>query len=181
MKELLGALALFSSLQQANPDFLQKENLGLSIQKPPKNDEWEFREKGQFEASLVVVGHRVDTLTVEIFVQEPATGYYDPKAEVDKQWESMSLKLKDAKKKNDHKKATKLPGNAASGVNAYWLDVSWKESDGKTVEMKNWHFVAKENRCYYSVKVVGEEKLYDKHKKFVDYIVSSLKTFRIKK
>lgn len=191
MKAICAAIFLFGAAQQAkNPDVIVKEDLGIQIQKPPKNEEWEFKDQGQLQGSQVVVAHKVDTLTVEIFVQEPegstgglSVGVWDPRAAAVSQWESISKSpsFKDAKIKSDPSKGTKLPGGAASGVGAYHLDMTMKTKEEKTLEWKMWVFVAKESRCLVKISIIGEEKLYAKHKRFVDFIVSSLQTLRLPK
>jgi hypothetical protein len=183
-------LAAFAQEKNANPDLLYKKEVGISISKPPKNEEWEFKDQGQLQGSQVVVAHKVDTITIEVFVQEPegssgglSVGVWDPRAAAVNQWEAISKSpnFKDAKIKSDPSKGTKLPGGAASGVGAYHLDMTMKTKEEKTLEWKMWVFVAKESRCLVKVSIMGEEKLYTKHRKFVDFIVSSLQTLRLPK
>src|SRR5690242_17294316 len=67
--------------KNTNPDLRYDEKAGISVNKPPKNDEWDFKEKESGalwkEARFLVV-HKVDELRIEIVQTPPSTqGGYD--------------------------------------------------------------------------------------------------------
>jgi hypothetical protein len=169
--------------KNANPDLLYKKDLGVSISKPPKNEEWDFKDKGYFSNSQLIVSHRVDTLTIEIFHQDKAGGfsYYDPKDGPANMWKSISgdTNNKDAKKVGEPKTA-KLPGNGAGGVMTHTGDITYTR-DGKKYELKSWCFIGKENQNLYNVVLIAEEGMYKKHQKFADFCLASIRTWKLPK
>ena len=177
----LAALALLS-LQAANPDLSYKKEIGFSVQKPPKNEEWGFPEQGFFSNSQVVIAHKVDALTIDVYCQDKASGFsaYDPKAAADDAFKQISGFAGVTDVQRQPVKPSKLPGNGANGVQAHILDMSFKR-EGQAKELKMWNFVGKENQNFYRITLVGDEGMYKKHQKHVDYILSSVKIWKIPK
>ncbi len=183
MAALAALLAVPAQEKNANPDLLYKRDLGVSISKPPKNDEWAFKDQGYFASSKLVVGHRVDTLTIEIFTGDKATGfsYIDTKGSSENFWKGMSgdPKNKDAKKVGEIK-ASKLPGGGAGGVQCQFLDMTFTRDD-KPYELKSWCFIGKENQGFYNVVLICEKDMYQKHRRIADYCLASIRTWKLPK
>jgi hypothetical protein len=185
VKWMMGAALLLASPGQnapADPDLLYKKDLGVSIRKPAKNEEWEFKEKGFFANSQLVVAHKVDTVMIDIFAQDKATGfsYYDPKTAAEGEYKNISgfPDVKDAKKIEI--KAAKLPAGGAGNVMAQFLDMTFKRGD-KSWELKMWCFVGRENQNFYKVTLVGEEGTYKKHQRILDPILGSVRIWKLPK
>ena len=176
-------LAVPAQEKNANPDLLYKKEIGISISKMPKNDEWDFKDQGYFSNSQLVVGHRVDTLWIEIFAQDKASGFssYDTKSSAENMYKNLSTdpKNKDAKKVGDIK-AAKLPGNGAGGVGTHMLDMTYTRDD-KKYELKSWCFIGKENQNFYNVVLVCEEGMYKKHQRVADFCLASIRTWKLPK
>lgn len=166
----------------ANPDLIYKKEVGISLMKPPKNEEWGFADKGFFSNSNIAVTHKVDTVTIDVFVQDKAGGFsaYDPKAAADGEFKNISGFPGVTDVQRQPIKAYKLPGNAASGVKADLLDMTFKR-EGQAKELKMWCFVGRENQNFYKITLVADEGMYKKHQKSVDYILSTIKTWKIPK
>ncbi len=185
LKWMIGAAALFALQGQAppvDPDLLYKKDLGVSIRKPAKNDEWEFKEKGFFANSQLVVAHKVDTVMIDIFVSEKAPGatYYDPKAVAEGEYRNISgfADVKDAKKIDI--KASKLPGGGAGNVSAHLLDMTFKRGE-KNWELKMWCFIGRDNQNLFRVTLSGEEGTYKKHQRMLDPILAGIRTWKLPK
>jgi len=184
LKGALCSALVLAALQDtgANPDLLYKKEVGVSIMKPPKNEEWGFPEKGFWTNSQLVVAHKVDTLRIEISYQEkPSTGYFDPKKAAEGEWTNLSgnANFKEARK-NQEIKSMKLPGGGAGNVNAHVLDMWFKVND-KPTELKMYCFIGRENQGLYKITLSGDEGMYKKHQKWADYILSTIKTWKLPK
>ena len=183
MAKVAAVLALLALQEKgANPDLLYKKDVGVSIQKPPKNEEWGFPKDGFFSNSQLVVAHKVDTLTIDIYVQDKASGFssYDPKAAADSEYKNISGFAGVTDVKREPVKPAKLPGNGAGGVNCHILDMDFKR-EGQAKELKMWCFIAKENQNFVKITLVGDEGMYKKHQKSIDYILSTIKTWKLPK
>lgn len=176
------ALLAMQAQQQQNPDLLYKKEVGVSIMKPPKNEEWGFPEQGFFSNSQLVVAHKVDTLTIDIFVQDKASGfsYFDPKAAADGEYKNISGFPGVTDVQRQPVKPTKLPGGGAGNVQCHVLDMSFKR-EGQAKELKMWCFVAKENQNFVKITLCGDAGMYKKHQKHVDYILSTIRTWKLPK
>jgi len=187
MTKMLAALAVLLAVpaqeKNANPDLLYKKDLGISISKPPKNEEWDFKDKGYFANAQLIVGHRVDTLWIEIFTQDKAGGftYYDTKGSSENMWKNISgdAKNKDAKKVGEIK-TSKLPGGGAGGVQCHMLDMTYTRDD-KPYELRSWCFIGKDNQNFYNVVMVSEKDMYKKHQKVADFCLASIRTWKLPK
>ena len=53
----------------------------FAIQKPPKKDEWQFKDQGKLKKSQLVVVHVVDDVSIEMYSEELEADKvnYDPK------------------------------------------------------------------------------------------------------
>jgi hypothetical protein len=168
--------------KNANPDLVYKKDSGVSVMKPQKNEEWGFPKDGFFSNSEIVVGHKVDTLTIDISVQDKAGGlsYYDPKAAADSEYKNIAGFNGVTDAQRQPVKAVKLPGGGAGNVGCHLLEMSFKR-EGQAKELKMWCFIAKENQNLVKITLVGDEGMYKKHQKHVDYILSSIKTWKLPK
>ncbi len=180
---VLAAVLLSARQEKENPDLKFKKEWGVAMNKPAKNEEWAFKENGFFTGSLIVVGHKVDELNIEITGQEKATGStaYDPKAAAEGEFKNISgfKGISDAKKTVEIK-PSKLPGNGANGVMANFLDMTFKK-EGKAQELRMWVFLGKANQNLYKVCLSCEEGMYKKYQKHVDYILSSIQILKVAK
>lgn len=185
------ALLLLASSQEAknaNPDLYFLQEWGVSVNKPPKKEEWEFKtSKGKLQNSQLIVGHRVEDLSIEIFVQAPPvnTGLqvssYDPKDACEKEYEfrSTSEGFKDVKKVKLEN--VNLPGKGAGGVRAWYLEMTMKDNTDATLEWRMYAFVGRENQCFYKIMIIGGEKIFEKNKREVDFILSTVRIWRLPK
>jgi hypothetical protein len=180
-------LAILLAPQQgknANPDLRYDEKAGISVNKPPKNDEWDFKEKESgaiWKEARFLVAHKVDELRIEIVQSPPsAQGGYD----IVKQSENDFGSIKGINGVDDVKqlalKNQKLPGNGAGGAQASYLEVTFKRGD-KLIEYRSWNFIGKENQCLFKICVHGDEGMYKKHQKVADFILSSIRTWKLPK
>jgi hypothetical protein len=178
---------LFLAPQQgknANPDLKYDEKAGISVNKPPKNDEWDFKEKESgalWKDARFLVSHKVDELRIEIVQTPPSTqGGFD----IGKQNENDFTSIKGTTGIDDAKqivvKNQKLPGNGAGGVQASYMEMTYKRGE-KLVEYRQWVFIGKENQCLYKAAVHGDEGMYKKHQKVADFILSSIRTWKLPK
>jgi hypothetical protein len=187
MKAICAAVAviLLAPQQQksANSDLKYDQAAGISVQKPPKNDEWDFKEKdaGAFwKACKILVVHKVDELKIEVDQSPAAEGIFDAKKQAETDWNSITEATGVSEPKKIAINNTKLPGNGAGGANAAYLECTFKRSD-KLVEFRQWLFVGRENQLIYRVIVHGDEGMYKKHQKVADYILASVKTWKLPK
>ena len=173
-------LAVLAQQQPATPGMHYNPAAGFSINLPPKNDEWAFREKqkggdppvgAMFKDSKLVVAHKVDELAIEILSFDQTS---DLKKQVEADWNNISgsPNFKDAKR--IEMKAGKLPGTS---VNCQYLEVEFLRSDKKT-EYREWVVVGKENQCTYIIMMHGDEGMYKKRQKEADLILSTFKTWK---
>ena len=188
MKWMACAALLIPAAQQQgqqNPDQKYSQTWGVSVMRPPKpkNEEWDLKDEGVKFKSQLCVAHKVDDVSIEFLIQEAAGGmsYYDPKEGADNLFKSLSQNpnYKDGKMRGKVK-AAKLPGNAASGVQAWYLEFEFKNTDGKQVEFRTWSFIGKENQYLYRILAITGEGMYTKYQKEITYILSSIKIHKIK-
>jgi hypothetical protein len=154
---------------------------GIAFRRPPKNDEWDFKEKGGFFSnSHLVVVHKVDQICIEIFAQDKATGFggYDIKDAARKEFQNISGFQGITEAKQITVANQKLPGGGAGNVNASFLEMTFKKED-KPMEMRIWVFIGK-NQNLFKVMLSGDEGMYKKHQKVADYILASIETFKPK-
>ena len=166
--------------QAQNPDLYYDKINGFSINKPPKNEEWAFKDKGKFNNCKKAIVHVVDELTIEIHAQTPATGYYDLKGSMEKQWTNLASTAAFKNPKRNALKRSKLPRGGAGNVAAYFLDMSFEDGGGKAMELRVWMLIGKRNRYLYTIFMTNEKGHYKKHQKFADYIFASFRSWKIK-
>jgi hypothetical protein len=177
------SVAVLPALQaKSNPDFKYDEKAGVSIQKFPKNDEWDFKDMGRFMKSpKLVIAHKVDELWIEVVQAPPATmGGYDLKKQIEADYAGLSGDKNMSEVKQVVVQPSKLPLGGGNGANAMFYQATFKFMD-KAMEMREWAFIGKENQCLYVVAVHGDEGNYKKHQKIVDYILGQIKTYKIPK
>jgi hypothetical protein len=185
MIKSLCALTLAAFLAQAgkaNPDLKYDEKAGLSVQKFPKNDEWDFKEMGQYAKNpKFVVSHKVDELWIEIIHIPPATtGSFDNKKQAEADYAGWAGIKGITEVKQVSSQASKLPGGGGNGANAWFYQAAMKVAE-KPVEMREWVFIGKENQCQYIVMMHGDEGMYKKHQKVADFILGNIRTYKIPK
>ena len=174
------AIVLFAQQQKgANSDSKYEEKMGISVAKPPKNDEWDFKDKGFFTNTKLAVVHKVDELGFDIMYQAAPTngGTFDLKKVCEDSFNNMSGLQGVTEPKRIEMKAMKLPGN---GYQAWYLEMTLKRAD-KLMEFRQWSFVGRENQQLYMIALHGDEGMYKKHQKVVDFILGSLKTWKLPK
>jgi len=166
---------------KANPDLKYDEKAGLSVQKFPKNDEWDFKDMGRFALMpKVVIAHKVDELWIEIIQRPPAVGGFDLKKQAEFDLAGLSGIKGFTEVKQVALAASKLPLNGAGGANAWHFEVSLKVQE-KPYEWREWIFVGKENQCEYVVMMHGDQGMYKKHQKVADFILGNIKTWKLPK
>jgi hypothetical protein len=185
MKAICAAVALVLLAQQGkevkDPDLAIKADMGVSIRRPPKNDEWDFKDKGAFfSSSQLTVAHKVDTISIEIYAQDKAggLGYYDLKEAANGEFKNISGFKELTEPKKVSTTSQKLPGGGAGNVQASYLEMTFKRSD-KPMELRMWVFIGK-NQNLYKVTMVNDEGMYKKHQKEADIILSTVQTFKVK-
>ena len=162
-----------------DPTITVKAELGVSMRKPPKNDEWAFRDKGVFFSnSHLAVSHKVDTLSIEIFAQEKFSdlGSNDLKKVAEGEYKNISGFQGIMDPKMITASAAKLPGGGGNNAPASYLEMTFKKEE-KPNELRMWVFKGS-NGNLYKVIMVNEEGIYKKHARIADYILSSIQVFR---
>ena len=176
----LGLAALLA--QAANPDLKYVKEQGVSIQKPPKLEEWGFRDKGFFSGACLTVAHKIDGLIVDVVSTAPQNaGGWDLKKVVDNAFTGITSNPGFTEGTRKAMRQARLPGGGGGNASGWLLELSMKDPAGKPVEMTCWFFVARENGRLMHVSVVGEPGLYKKHQRFVDFVLSSIRTWKIQK
>jgi hypothetical protein len=179
---ILSAASFFALQGKPTTDLKYDEKAGISVQKPPKNDEWDFKEMGEFAKSpKFVVSHKVDEIMIEIIHYPPTPNtYFDIKkqAEADSAGWAAVKGITEAKQISSS--SSKIPGGGGNGANAWSYEISFKAQD-KPVELHEWVFIGKENQHEYVVMLHGDPGMYKKHQKNVDYILGQIKTYKIPK
>jgi hypothetical protein len=178
------ALSPVEGLAQAeNPDLKYKAEIGISIQKPPKNEEWGFKDKGLWSNAHMVVSHKVDSINIEILGEAPPdsagnnAAYWDVKGSIENHWTNISgqAAFKDAKK--IEMKASKLPGGGGGNAQAWHLNCTFTLND-TPMEYRAWCFVGKESKVVYIIAMSSDVGIYKKHQKFADYILSTIRCYK---
>jgi len=180
---IAAVLTLLAQQKKENPDLKYDEQAGLSVGKMPKNDEWAFRDKPFFEKAKVSVSHKVDDIGVDVIHVLPAPGQsgWDLKKQADLDFGAFSAAtgVTDMKKVSQQDKVG-LPRGGGNGALGTYIEMSFKRQD-KPVEYRYWNFSSKANNCLYLVIVHGDEGMYKKHQKIVDYILSTIQTWKLPK
>ena len=171
-------------LQAAEPDTQSLKERGFSIQKPPKKDEWQFKDKGKLTKSQMVLANVVDDLSIEMYSEELESDKvnYDPKYTLEQNWKTISSdgQYKDVKMLGKISNST-LPSRAASGVKVWLLQMTLKSPEGTPWEWKQYCFVGHENRSGFLLNIISNVGMQEKYKKDIDYILSTIKTFKVSK
>ena len=180
---IIAVAALPAFQGKPNPDFKYDEKAGVSIQKFPKNDEWDFKDMGKFlKAPKFVVAHKVDELMIEVvqaFPQPNTTGF-DIKKQIEADYAGFSGNANLTDFKQLSMQPSKLPLGGGNGANAMFFQATFKAQDAP-MEIRYWCFVGKENQCLYIVVLTSGEGVYKKHQKIADFILGQIKTYKIPK
>jgi len=179
---ILAAALLWTPQVKPSADLKYDEKAGLSVQKFPKNDEWDFKEKGKFALMpKIVIAHKVDEIWIEIIQRPPATtGGVDLKKQAEADVAGLSGLQGFTEVKQISLASSKLPLNGGNGANAWTFEASLKVLD-KPYEWREWVFIGKENQCEYVVMMHGDQGMYKKHQKVADFILGNIKTWKIPK
>ena len=182
MKLIFAVVAVLLPLvqqQKENPDLKYDPKLGISVAKPPKNDEWDFKEKGFFTQSAFALSHKVDEISFDIrhIPPQPGTTGFDLKKVSEDSFTQMSSQAGFTDAKRIAINQTKMPG---SGYTASYLEMSFKRSD-KLTEWRQWSWVGKENQQLYIVALHCDEGMYKKHQKVADFILGNIRTWKLPK
>jgi len=176
-------LTLLAQGKKENPDLKVDEQAGLSVGKMPKNDEWGFKDKPFFEKAKVAVGHKVDDLEIDVFSVLPAPNQsgWDLKkqAEIDFGNFSSAPGVTEMKKVS-HQDKVALPRGGGNGALGTYMEMSFKRQD-KPMEYRYWSFTSRSNSNLYLVLVHGEEGMYKKHQKIVDFVLGTIQTYKLPK
>jgi hypothetical protein len=179
----MGALVALAAFQadDANTKYLKEK--GFSIQKP-KKDEWQFQNKGNLTRSQLIIKNVVSDASIEMY-SEPLNENklkYDLKGSLELLWKEISTN-------GDYKNVsqvgkiwtTDLPGKGLAGQKVWLLDMTVTFPSGKPMEWKSYCFQGRENRSIFFVNVVTKEGDYAKHKTDLEWMLSTIKTYRIPK
>lgn len=170
-------------LLQDDPNLKYLKERGFSIAKPAKKDEWQFKDKGHFSASQAVIMNVVDDCSVEMYSQvlDPSKLNYDPKFELESIWTSVSSNgmYKDVKQVGKIQSTT-LPNKGAGGQRVWLLDMTLTMDSGP-MEWKAYCFVGHENRSGYILYILSKSGLYAKHKADIEYMLGTIKTYKLPK
>jgi len=180
---LIGVVLLPALQGKGNPDFKYDEKAGISIQKFPKNDEWDFKDMGKFlKAPKLVVAHKVDELMIEVVQAppQPNTTGFDIKKQIEADYAGFSGNASLTEFKQLSMQPSKLPLGGGNGANAMFFQATFKLQDAP-MEIREWCFVGKENQCLYIVVLTCGEGIYKKHQKIADFILGQIKTYKIPK
>ena len=180
----MAAAVVLLLMPQAKPntDLKYEAKAGISIQKPPKNDEWDFKDKGRFAKDpKIILSHKVDEVCIEVIhIPPPTMGSFDNKKQAETDFAGWAGIKGITDVKQISMSSAKLPAGAAGGVNAWFYEASFKANE-KPVELREWVFIGKENQCQYIIFLSGEEGMYKKHQKVLDFMLGSIKTWKIPK
>lgn len=180
VKWLLPGLLLLAARQDPkNPDLHVNADYGFSVQKPAGAD-WTFETTGgRLRQSRLLVRHKSDPISVEVAVYLPVSNSYDPKRAAEEEYtEQAASDVHKEVRKRKLEDAT-LPGKAAGGARGWYLEMLLRDKADKFTEWRMWIFVGRENRCLYKICVTSPEGAYEKHRKEIESILSSLKTARL--
>lgn len=181
MKLIIAAVVIGILAQAAreNPDLKYDPKMGISIQKPPKNDEWDFKDKGFFTNTKVCLKHKVDELGFDIMHQPPDAngGSFDLKKVSEDSFTNMAGQQGVTDAKRIEIRQTKMPG---TGYSASYMEMTFKRSD-KLSEFRQWSFIGRENQFLFRIVLIGDEGMYKKHQKVCDFILANARTWKIPK
>ena len=126
------SVLLFGILMQAapeDPNSKAKPDMGVAIGKPPKNDEWAFKDQGFFNGTALSVAHKVDELGIDILAQENGTGSFDAKAAADGLYKDIMAANGVTEAKKVDSRTSKLPGGGGGGANANYIEMTFKRNE----------------------------------------------------
>jgi hypothetical protein len=181
MKLITAAVTIVLLAQQGkpNPDLKYDAQAGISAMKPPKNDEWDFKDKGFFDKTKINIAHKVDEIGFDI-IQHPAAApgtQYDLKKQVEGDFNNMSSQQGVTDAKRIAMNQTKIPG---SGYQSWYLEMTFKRAD-KLTEFREWAFIGKENQLLYVIVLHCDEGMYKKHQRVADWILGNIRTWKLPK
>ena len=176
--------AFLAGQQSKTSDVHYDPARGISVQRPPKKEEWKFKTaEGKLKSSQVIVHQIVDDVSIEFFMVEPdpKKGSFDPQKELEAVVKELGKgeSFTDVSQKKLEQAA--LPGNGAGGAKGWYLEATMKTKAGALLEWRQYCFVSRENRCLYIATILNGEGAYQKNKKDIDLILSSVRTYKIVK
>ena len=182
-KTAISLVVMLFALQADDPNLKYLKERGFSISKPPKKDEWQFKDSGRFKKSQLVVQNIVTDVSIEMYSEELDSDKinYDPKYTLERLWKSVSSNGDYKEVKQIGKiQATTFPNKGAGGQRVWLLDMTLNLED-MPMEWKAYCFVGHENRSGFIVYVLSKAGLYAKHKADLEYMLSTIKTYKIPK
>jgi len=129
---LIGVVLMPALQGKGNPDFKYDEKAGVSIQKFPKNDEWDFKDMGKFlKAPKLVVAHKVDELMIEVVQAppQPNTTGFDIKKQIEADYAGFSGNASLTEFKQLSMQPSTLPLGGGNGANAMFFQATFKLQD----------------------------------------------------
>ena len=73
-----------------------------------------------------------------------------------------------------------MPGRGADGATVYLIDMTVTNMQDKEIEIRSYVFIGKKNRAFYDIRVTNPKGVYTKYKKYVDYSLSTVRTWKFK-
>ena len=133
--------------------------------------------------SQAIIWNVVSDASVEMYSQvlDPSKLNYDPKLELEALWTSVSSNgaYKDVKQVGKIQ-STNLPNKGAGGQKVWLLDMTLTMESGP-MEWKAWCFIGHENRGVYFIYILSKSGLYAKHKADIEYMLGTVKTYKLPK
>lgn len=171
-------IGLLAQQQATNPDMKYDPKSGISVSKPPKNDEWDFKDKGFFDNTKLALVSKVDEIGFDIMFQAPQPGtVFDLKKVAEDSFTNFSGVQGVTDPKRIDMKQMKMPG---TGYQAWYLEMTVKRGD-KVQEWRQWAWVGKENQYLYRLFLHADEGMYKKHQKVIDFVLANARTWKIPK
>jgi hypothetical protein len=181
LKWILCATVAFLAQQKKDPDLYYEPKDGISFRKPPKNEEWEFKtEKGKLKDSKLIVAHRVEDISIEFHYADQGKSF-DVKKSMEGDFDQISTSESFKEVKSVKWEQARLPGGGAGKVMAWYREMTLKWGGDAPTEWRIWGFTATQNQTFYRIHLICGQGLYEKKKKEIDLILSSVQTWKLPK
>ena len=188
-------LFILASLFQVHPkdkNLWYDKDLGISVRKPPKKEEWKFesdKTKLRLGDSKFAVKHVVSEVTIEFALfLKPAPPSEQKNFNADSAEYNLKSYLDSITVGPYYKKVKKkpivkgyLPRKADGGARAWSVEMNVTLQNDVELEWKMWTYVTKASRSLCYVNVLGPPGSYKKHRKEIEAILSTLRTYKVKK
>ena len=182
-------LAGLAQVHPKNPHLWYSKDLGISVMKPPKKEEWKFEKTRHFFKNTdFSVKNVVDEVSIDfrVFLSPPAQSgqknFDSGDAEiVIKQGTQAISKDPDWKVKKKRVVKATLPRRGDGGVTAWYRELEVADQDDKEFEWRTWVYVTKASRSLCYIHVIGPPGSYKKNRKDIEAILSTVRTYKVKK